>query len=250
MLRPLVCATLGIALLTNHVSAQQGIQQGRIKKVDAAKGMITVTADGKEHELAVTDETRFMDAHGTPIKAGLKDKALKDGTMVMFKAGKKDGKTVLVGLKLVGDNEAPRQPPADTSKLRALTELGAEAYQGLPGGLYLDGKNDRPRAHEAAGVTLAKAVEPLDGDGQPSADGKIVLLSIGMSNTTQEFSLFKQIADADDGKNADLGQGIYRDWSQGFNSPFVFRGCGHFLRFLWVGGQHDYSCQYTLQYRY
>ncbi len=42
---------------------------------------------------------------------------------------------------------------------------------------------------------------PLDKDGKPSPDGKIVLVSISMSNATQEFSLFKQIADADPRKS-------------------------------------------------
>src|SRR4030095_2123247 len=41
------------------------------------------------------------------------------------------------------------------------------------------------------------AIKPLDKDGRAADDGRIVLLSIGMSNTTQEFSTFKRLADAD-----------------------------------------------------
>lgn len=101
---------------------------------------------------------------------------------------------------------------AHTPGLKPLTELGGSEYQGAKGGLYPDGKNTRPPAHEAAGLAFAKKVEPLDGEGKPSANGKIVLLSIGMSNTTQEFSLFKQLADGDREKNPKL---VIVDGAQG-----------------------------------
>jgi hypothetical protein len=41
-----------------------------------------------------------------------------------------------------------------------------------------------PADHEAAGLGLAKQVQPST-PGKPSKDGKIVLLSVGMSNTSQ-----------------------------------------------------------------
>src|SRR5262249_12798912 len=132
----------------------------------------------------------------------------KPGTKVFFKAEKQGGKEVVVGLAL----DAPAQPAADTAKLKPLTELGREKYQGYQGGLYPEGKNERPAAHEAAGLALAKQVQPLDADGKPAKDGKVVLLSVGMSNTTQEFSAFKRIADADMDRNASL---VLVDGAQG-----------------------------------
>jgi uncharacterized protein (TIGR03437 family) len=75
-------------------------------------------------------------------------------------------------------------------------------YQKMTGGLYPLGANHRPAAHEAAGLSLASEVRPRNASGSvDDVNGKIVLLSTGMSNTTQEFSVFKQIADKDAGKN-------------------------------------------------
>lgn len=68
-----------------------------------------------------------------------------------------------------------------------LTDLGDSTYLGFTGGLYLDGENDPPPDHGAAGVSRAARVQPLDSNGLPHGSGKIALLSVGMSNTTQEF---------------------------------------------------------------
>jgi hypothetical protein len=55
------------------------------------------------------------------------------------------------------------------------------------GGLYPNGSNIVPPAHDTAGRAAGLAVQPLATDGTPSPTGKYVLVSIGMSNTTQEF---------------------------------------------------------------
>src|SRR5262245_41908529 len=78
-----------------------------------------------------------------------------------------------------------------------LNDLGAGSYQGFTGGLYPNGSNVLPPAHLALGQALAAQVQPRDAAGNPSPAGRIVLLSIGMSNTTQEFSTFVPIANAD-----------------------------------------------------
>ena len=69
-----------------------------------------------------------------------------------------------------------------------LPDLGTGKYlDQFEGGLYPNGSNVMPLDHRAAELRHMAAVQPLDRDGNPSAAGKIVLLSIGMSNTTQEF---------------------------------------------------------------
>ncbi|RMF84233.1 MAG: hypothetical protein D6744_03410 [Planctomycetota bacterium] len=69
-----------------------------------------------------------------------------------------------------------------------LNDLGAGLYLGqFEGGLYGNGQNHPPARQAAEGVARARSIEPLDTNGQPDPNGKYVLLSIGMSNTTQEF---------------------------------------------------------------
>jgi len=68
----------------------------------------------------------------------------------------------------------------------ALTDMGARTYFGFAGGLY-PGGNEPPTAHRNAGLDFAAEVQRRDTNGNPSASGRYVLISIGMSNTAQEF---------------------------------------------------------------
>ena len=69
-----------------------------------------------------------------------------------------------------------------------LSDLGAGLYLGqFQGGLYPSGLNAMPAQHYNAGLNRAAAVRPLNVLGNPDPAGKYVLLSIGMSNATQEF---------------------------------------------------------------
>lgn len=71
-----------------------------------------------------------------------------------------------------------------------LTDL-AGTYRGFQGGLYPNGATVRPAAHEAVGVALAEQdIRPLDAQGRPDPNGRIVLMSLGMSNTATEFGRF------------------------------------------------------------
>jgi hypothetical protein len=68
-----------------------------------------------------------------------------------------------------------------------INDLRTGCYRSFEGGLYPNGTDTLPTAHRLAGLSAASRIQPLDVTGQPSAGGKIVLVSIGMSNTTQEF---------------------------------------------------------------
>ena len=69
-----------------------------------------------------------------------------------------------------------------------INDLGTGLYLGqYQGGLYPGGSNDVPAAHAAAGLAHAELVVPRDALGNPSPAGKYAFVSIGMSNTTQEF---------------------------------------------------------------
>jgi hypothetical protein len=75
----------------------------------------------------------------------------------------------------------------------ALPDLGQGTHRGYQGGLYPGGLNEPPAAYRKQGLAAAGRVHPID--------GKIVLLSIGMSNTTQEYSRFKMYADLESVRN-------------------------------------------------
>lgn len=74
-------------------------------------------------------------------------------------------------------------------------DLGTGLYLGVyQGGLYENGSNAVPSDHEADGLAAASQITPLDVNGNPSAQGKIVFLSMGMSNAAIEFYSFEQLA--------------------------------------------------------
>ncbi len=90
-------------------------------------------------------------------------------------------------------------------RLTPLTDFsGDTTYEGESGGLYGDGLNRPSESLQARAETELGKIQPLDTAGKPSADGKIVFISISMSNATQEFSRFKQLADQSDKKAANV----------------------------------------------
>jgi hypothetical protein len=107
----------------------------------------------------------------------------------------------------VGSAQARGRGPdcAQTSVgLTPLIDLGTGTYHGYPGGLYPGGSDQPPASYEQVGLAHARAVQPLNATGQPDPSGKVVLLSVGMSNATLEFSEFKREVDASPRKNPRL----------------------------------------------
>lgn len=92
---------------------------------------------------------------------------------------------------------APARTVSDCSRtstgLVPLNELKTKRYRGYQGGLYPGGKNVPSKVYLSQGLAASKRVH-----------GRVVLLSIGMSNATQEFSTFMRIARDDQGLNPSL----------------------------------------------
>jgi hypothetical protein len=116
------------------------------------------------------------------------------------------------------DDAAKTTAPRTSTGFVPLTDLAAGDYKGEPGGLYPEKRNTPPAGHAAAGLKLARTIVPLNASGEPAAGGKIVLLSVGMSNATQEFQAFQRLAAKDASLNPRL---VIVDGAQGGQTASV-----------------------------
>ena len=85
-------------------------------------------------------------------------------------------------------------PARESTGLVPLIDLGKGMYKGEQGGLYPGGVNTPPPEHLKAGLAISRTIVPLDAQGHPSRDGKIVMISVGMSNTTMKYRAFMRLA--------------------------------------------------------
>lgn len=114
-------------------------------------------------------------------------------------------------------------PARESTGLIPLPDLGSGKYKGEQGGLYPGGENTPPAAHLKAGIALAKKIVPLDAEGQPSSSGKIVLISVGMSNTTMKFQAFQRLAAQQHDLNPNL---VLVDGAQGGQVAWITSKAG------------------------
>jgi hypothetical protein len=104
-----------------------------------------------------------------------------------------------------GGGGRPANQRKAPDSLKPLTDMTAEeSYEGEDGGLYGKGSNAPPEPLKKSADAALSQIKPLDAEGKPSDSGKIALVSISMSNATQEFSFFKTIADKDPRKSDKL----------------------------------------------
>lgn len=196
MNRPLLRCVLVAVLFFPGLLPAQEILSGTLKKLDIPGKKVTVEIDGKPREFTLTDDTRVLNSSGKDLAEKLKD--FREGSAIRVAPVARDSKE-LRGIAL-GNRGNGNQPgrkndgkpvSPDTKSLKPLNELGREKYQGFEGGFYPEGRNERPVEHESAGLKFAKQVQPLNAQGKPDPDGKIVLLSVGMSNTSQSSDGFR-----------------------------------------------------------
>jgi hypothetical protein len=101
-------------------------------------------------------------------------------------ASQKNNSMVLFASAILALGVATRTTPNTTSNamLPPLVDLGpGQTYMGQEGGLYPGGINVRPSTHDAAGQKIARAIVPLDKEGNPDpVNGKIVIMPVSVSN--------------------------------------------------------------------
>jgi len=122
----------------------------------------------------------------------------------------------LLALSALAATQAPARDAREASSeaecsqtstgLVPLTEMGKRRYRGQRGGLYPNGSNQPRRGYLKQGLAAAKRVRPVN--------GRIVVLSIGMSMTTQEFRAFMNAAAGDAAINpaVELVDGAMAGW--------------------------------------
>lgn len=211
MYRRLLGALLVLVAVVGQASAFE--VGALIKKIDADQGVLVVFANGQDRTVPVSKDAKFLDESGKELSGGLKAEQIKEGAKVTLTVEPQPGKGgTIVGIRLGGNvnvgqpnRGAPGgQPSVGKSSVgfKPLTEMTAsDRYKGEDGGLYGGGRNEPPEALAAAAKKETAKIVPLDVSGKPSSGGKIGLVSISMSNATQEYSKFKQIADADPQKS-------------------------------------------------
>ena len=118
----------------------------------------------------------------------------------------------MLAMVVAGAVLSSRGARSTNTGLIPLSDLGAGLYRGFPGGLYPQGRNAPPVAHEAAALAAASQIAPRNAAGGLDPTGLIGMIAVGMSNTTHEFGAFERNEDLNRMRNArvvllDTGQG-------------------------------------------
>jgi hypothetical protein len=177
--------------------------RGTFQKADLEKRVVYLKAgNGQDVSFPVARACKVFDEAGKELADGIGAEQLKPGTAIGFTRvheGSEDKqivKSIFIGgrkRRAVGDGQSK-----DSIGFKPLAAMTADdRYLGQDGGLYGGGKNLPPAEHAAAAQRETARIVPLDKDGKPAPEGTIVLISVSMSNGTQEFSVFKNLADAD-----------------------------------------------------
>lgn len=198
-----VAALLLAGLAMGPVAAQE-TRQGTLQEIDIAKGTVVMRVGATDQKLTLTDRTSVPGGEGKTLAEKLG--SFRQGSEVVVRIIEHGGRQVVLGMRPAAGAASPPDRPArgaqpadrerqmgaqEIAQLVPLDRLGSGTYQGSTGGLYPNGRNQRPKEHEAAGRRLAGQVRPLDAKGRPDPAGKIVLLSIGMSNASQAWQGFQ-----------------------------------------------------------
>jgi hypothetical protein len=201
---------------------------GTIQKVDADKGVLVIRVGGQDRTVKTDKNVKVLDRDGQALAGGVQAKELKAGVEATFTIEPENKEPIIKAIRL-GKKETLGAREKSSVGLKPLTEMTAQdRYKGEDGGLYGGGMNQPPAAHQVAAQDASKRITPLDEDGKPSPNGKIVLMSLGMSNTAGVFVTFKEMADRDPQKSAHVvivngavGGAGARSWANGPHGPWA-----------------------------
>ena len=208
----MLCNFVGSVFFTVCLLIQPpGFEVGAIiRTIDVEKTVAKVFANGQERTVPIASTAQILDKDGKELNGGLDATELKEGATVTLRVERHDNMPTIVSIRLGGKlngtpaNNGGGQMSVGKTRVgfKPLTEMTADdRYKGEDGGLYSGGQNEPPDSLNAAADTVTTKIQPLDEAGHPASDGEIGLVSISMSNATQEFSRFKQLADADGEKS-------------------------------------------------
>jgi hypothetical protein len=168
--------------------------KGKLKKVDAGKGIVIVTVGNKDQQFVVGPDAKVVTNKGDAIKEGLKAKGLGAGAQVTITTASKDGQEVVTELKLVSAAPANVFLTAEDAgpdfviqgeyegELSGKAKLGAQVFaEGngkfmvvfLPGGLPGAGWDAKTRIKSAAVSEGGKTTVNGGGFSGEIADGKL-----------------------------------------------------------------------------
>ena len=176
---------------------------GTVGSVDPDRRELQVFANGQNRTVALAPDLDIRDGEGKSLSGAPANSLLKAGAVVTLTVERGQTGPVVHTIRLGSHGRthgAGAAPPEGKPSvgLTPLCDMSAgDRYKGEPGGLYGDGRNTPPPAHLAEAKRQTALIRPLDAAGKPAAPGKIGLVSISMSNATQEYSMFKALADAD-----------------------------------------------------
>jgi hypothetical protein len=184
-----------VLLVAVALSAFEFEVAGTIRKIDAVNGDLLIYVSGQDRSMKIDREVKVLDMDGRPLTDGLAAKELKEGAKITITLDMRPEGLIVTAIRL---GTAGMLEPKASVGLKPLTEMTADdTYKGEEGGLYGEGRNEPSAALVKVARSEAAKIEPLDAGGMPATDGVIGLVSISMSNATQEFSRFKELADRD-----------------------------------------------------
>ncbi|MBL7152774.1 MAG: right-handed parallel beta-helix repeat-containing protein [Phycisphaerae bacterium] len=169
MSRWLVPVGLVLFLCTASLQAQESFRRGKIKKIDLEHRILSLAVDGKDEEFQLAEDVRVLGVSGKNLRERLQ--GIKEGAEIFFRATKRDGRSIIVGLKLVivsyGATLTPKMPvgavvvPTEEGALaKAIDSHGTDTVFYLKAGVHIKNGEMRPKA---GSVFVGEARAILDG---------------------------------------------------------------------------------------